>query len=199
MSAVPQASGGHADAYRQAYASAGMRARALQRRPRILRLAAYAACAFCLGIAAAVTVPSLVGYQSFTVLSGSMEPTISTGDVVVVAKIVPLEAQAGDVVTFPSPEDPSRVLTHRVRSVEAVGGTVRFVTRGDANTGVERWTVPADGVIGRVSYRIPKLGYVANRVGSRFGRFAFLVLPALLLAGMELRRIWRPRNEAGKS
>jgi hypothetical protein len=69
---------------------------------------------------------------------------------------------------------------------------VRFVTRGDANTGVERWAVAKNGTIGRVEYRVPKLGYVANRVGSRLGRFTFIVVPALLLALSELWRIWRP-------
>ena len=48
------------------------------------------------------------GSRRFAVLSGSMEPTIATGDVVVVDKIAPLEARVGDVVTFRSPENPAQ-------------------------------------------------------------------------------------------
>ena len=158
---------------------------------RLGRLAALAALGFAAAIALAVTVPTLLGLQSFTVLSGSMEPAIGTGDVVVVRKIDPLDARVGDVVTFRSPDDPTRMITHRVRRIEASGGLARFVTQGDANTGSEEWTVPTNGVIGRVEYRVPKLGYVTSRVSSTLGRFAFLVVPAVLLAVIELRRIWR--------
>jgi signal peptidase len=179
-----------AAAYAQSWQSKARPVRALRRRWSPLRIVAFTAVGFAMGIAMAATLPALFGYQGFAVLSGSMEPTIGTGDVVVVRKIPPLRAQVGDVVTFRSPDDQAKIITHRVRSVQATGDTVGFVTKGDANTGTERWSVPADGTIGRVSYRIPKLGYVTNRIGSRFGRFAFLILPALLLAALELRRIW---------
>jgi signal peptidase I len=159
---------------------------------RLTRIAAYALAGFALAVAAATTVPTFFGFQSFAVLSGSMEPAIGTGDVVVVRKIAPLDAKIGDVVTFRSPESPSRLVTHRATSIETTGETVTFVTKGDANTGVERWSVAASGTIGKVEYRVPKLGYITNRVGSRFGRVAFLVLPALVLAVSELRRIWSP-------
>jgi signal peptidase len=159
---------------------------------RLLRILGFAVLGFMIGIAGSATLPTLVGFQGFAVLSGSMEPTIGTGDVVVVRKIAPLDAHVGDVVTFRSPENPQKIITHRVRTIQAAGDTVGFVTRGDANTGTERWSVPENGTIGKVEYRIPKLGYITNRVGSRVGRFAFLILPALLLAALELRRIWRP-------
>jgi signal peptidase len=154
-------------------------------------MAAFALAGFALATAAAATVPTLFGFQSFAVLSGSMEPAIGAGDVVVVRTIAPLDAKVGDVVTFRSPEEPGRLLTHRATSIQASGDTVSFVTQGDANTGAERWSIAAGGTIGKVEYRLPKLGYVTNRIGSRFGRIAFLVLPALVLAVSELRRIWR--------
>lgn len=158
---------------------------------RLTRIVVYAFAGFALAIAAATTLPTLFGFQSFAVLSGSMQPAIGTGDVVVVRTIAPLDAKIGDVVTFRSPENPGKLVTHRATSIQASGETVTFVTKGDANTGIERWSIAAGGTIGKVEYRIPKLGYVTNRVGSRFGRFAFLVLPALVLAVSELRRIWR--------
>jgi signal peptidase I len=186
VSAVP-----HSDTLSAAYARAW---RARTRRwtlRRLARIVVHAFAGFALAIAAAATLPTLFGFQSFAVLSGSMEPAIGTGDVVVVQKIAPLDAKIGDVVTFRSPEDPGKLVTHRATSIEASGETVTFVTKGDANTGVERWSIAAGGTIGKVEYRIPKLGYVTNRIGSRFGRFAFLVLPALVLLVSELRRIWR--------
>jgi signal peptidase len=195
VSAVVPRTTSIADAYSKAYAAAhpSNRRPAVPRRPFApLRAVAYAALGLAIGIALAVTAPLAFGYKSFTVLSGSMEPAIGTGDVIVVKRISPLDARVGDVVSFRDPENASRILSHRVVRIRAAGNLVFVVTKGDANTGVEQWQVPEEGTIGRVEYRIPKLGYVTNRVGSRFGRLAFLVLPALLLAISELLKIWRP-------
>jgi signal peptidase len=145
-----------------------------------------------LGLFAAVTVPALFGYHSLTVRSGSMEPSISAGDVVVVEDVMPLDVKIGDIVSFKDPEDPARIVTHRVRDMEVHAGTVRFTTRGDANTGAERWYVDVEGTIGRVRYRVWKLGYVIGLVGTGWGRLGLVVAPVLLLGGVELRRIWRP-------
>ncbi len=167
-----------------------------RKRPgRIRRFASVivaAACGFAATIALATTVSPLAGFQTLTVLSDSMRPTLRAGDVVVDRKIHPLEARIGDVVTFKSPESGGRLITHRVVRMKTSGRTVEFETRGDANTGSETWSLPASGTIGRVEYRVPKLGYLTNVAGSRFGRFAFLVVPVLLLGALELKRIWRP-------
>jgi signal peptidase I len=157
---------------------------------------------FAIGFAAIIVIAVtgahvFLGYRGFTVLSGSMTPTFRAGDVIVAEKIAPLDARIGDIVSFRSPDDPKRLLTHRVIAMRAMQGEVAFVTRGDANTGVERWTIPDDGVLGHVKYKIPKIGYFANRAASRIGRILFLVVPALLLGILELRRIWRkPKDDA---
>jgi signal peptidase I len=201
VSSVAPAQSTIADAYARAYVTerpgssvAAPRAPSLAAKRRILQLLAYVVLGFAIGIALAVTAPLAVGFKSFTVLSGSMEPVISTGDVIVVKRISASDARIGDVVSFRLPEDPNRILSHRVTRIRAAGGSVAFVTQGDANTGVERWEVPTNGTIGRVEFHVPKLGYITNRVGSPFGKLAFLVLPAVLLAASELYKIWRPRS-----
>ena len=178
------------DPYRAAYLAAKPHARPHGRASHLKRRALLFTAAFALAIATAVTAPTLVGHQSFVVLSGSMEPAISTGDIVVVEKIPPADARVGDVVSFQSPDVPGKIITHRVVDVRAVGEELRFVTKGDANNATERWSIVRTGTIGRAQYLVPKLGYVTNRVGSTYGRLAFIVVPALLLALVELRRIW---------
>jgi len=145
-------------------------------------------------VALAVALPYAFGYKSFTVMSGSMEPAISTGDMVVEETIAPRDARVSDVVTFKDPEHEGRLVTHRLKRVRFEGGVARMVTKGDANNTVERWNVPADGSIGRVEYAVPKVGYIVHHAGSRNGRLLLLVLPALLLALLELVRIWRPER-----
>lgn len=200
MSTVAPGQTAIADAYARAYVTerarapfVPSRAPSLAGKKRALQILAYVVLGFSIGIALAVTAPLAFGFKSFTVLSGSMEPVISTGDVIVVKRISASDAQIGDVVSFRLPEDPNRILSHRVTRIRAAAGSIAFVTQGDANTGVERWQVPANGTIGRVEFHIPRLGYVTNRVGSPVGRLAFLVLPAMLLAVSELYKIWRPR------
>ena len=143
-----------------------------------------------LGLALAVAAPFVIGHRSFTVLSGSMEPAIATGDIVVDDSIAPVDARVGDVVTFSDPTNSGRMITHRVRSVRADGGQVNFVTKGDANNAVERWSVAGNGRIGRVVYRVPMLGYALART-RRLGAIFLVAIPALLLGAYELVRIWR--------
>jgi signal peptidase len=141
---------------------------------------------------AAVLVPIAFQLRPYTVLSGSMEPAIATGDVVLTATIAPRHAEVGDVVTFQDPSRGRRLITHRVRSIRVTGGVADVVTRGDANQAPERWTVAADGRIGRVVYKVPHLGRLAAVLGPGPGRMLFIVVPALVLGAAELRRVWRP-------
>jgi signal peptidase len=155
---------------------------------------------FCMALLAVVALPNAIGMHSFTVMSGSMEPTIHVGDVVIDKKIRPLDARPGDVVTFSDPSGRKRLITHRVRSLRVQGDTVQVVTKGDANNTVERWTVPAGGRIGRVELRVWKLGYPLVYAHSRYGLIALIALPALLLCLVELRKIWRaPAGEEARA
>jgi signal peptidase len=147
------------------------------------------------GLFLSVSVPYLFGERSLTVLSGSMEPQLHVGDVVVVDQVPPLEVRVGDIVTFRDPEDASRLITHRVREIDVNGSEVGFVTKGDANTTVEHWKINAGGTIGRVRYHVWRLGYLMFWIHSPIGRLGMVVVPALLLGGFELWRIWRPANE----
>ncbi len=147
------------------------------------------------GILLAVTLPYVFGYRSLTVLSGSMEPTLHTGDVVVVSEISPLDAKIGDVVSFRDPADSSRLITHRVRSIQRSSTYVEFVSKGDANTSVEHWKVTQDATIGLVHYRVWRIGYALFYIRGPFGRLLLVVLPALLLGVYEIVRIWRPHPE----
>lgn len=160
-----------------------------------LRTLGFGALGLGVGIVAAIALPFVIGQRPYTVLSGSMEPAIGTGDIVVVARITPPEARVGDVVTFSDPKSSGRLITHRVRSARRRGRQMDFVTKGDANNAVERWRVPADGVISRVRYRVPEVGRLALLTRTRGGLAVFVLVPLLLLAVHELGRIWRPAKE----
>jgi signal peptidase I len=154
----------------------------------------WAALGLGLGLIAIVTLPSVFGLKSLTVVSGSMEPTIETGSVVIDEVISPLDAHPGDIVTFQDPLRP-RQLTHRLQKMRVEGDTAYMVTLGDANDAPERWTVETDGQIGRVVAHLPKLGYARAAIGTRYARIgvlgAVMALGAFLLVDM-----WRPKKRS---
>ncbi len=161
----------------------------------IARIAIAAALTATAAAALAIFGPLAFGDRPYTVLTGSMEPTIAAGDVVVDERISPLEAEVGDVVTFRDPEDQSRPLTHRVKSIRRRGSHLWFVTQGDANNTVEHWRIAADGSLGRVLYTVPWVGHVAVLTKTPLGLALLVIVPVLLLALDELSKIWRPPGE----
>jgi signal peptidase len=142
--------------------------------------------------------PIVLGDHPHTDLSGSMEPVISPGDVVMDEQIAPWEAKVGDIVTFRDPRQESKLLTHRVVKIRDEGSSLRFVTQGDANNTQEHWRVPATGQIGRAMYTVPWVGHVAVFARTKLGWMLMIGIPLLLIAAEEMFRIWRPRTGRGE-
>ncbi|MDR1639191.1 MAG: signal peptidase I, partial [Clostridiales bacterium] len=94
-------------------------------------------------------------FRCFNVLTGSMEPTISPGSIIVSSKPKPGELKVGDIVTFVSEEDSKTLVTHRIAKTGAVPGT--YTTRGDANTVNDREIV-LDQIVGKHVLTIPFIG-----------------------------------------
>jgi len=158
----------------------------------IVRGVGWAALAVAALLALAIALPLAFGARPHTVLTGSMEPAIAAGDVVVEERIAPTAAAVGDVVTFRDPEDQGRLITHRVCGIRRAGSHLWFVTQGDANNTTERWRIAADGDLGRVAYTVPWVGHVAVLTSTSLGLVLLLAVPLALLAIDELVRIWRP-------
>ena len=151
---------------------------------------AWTALGLLVGLVAAVAVSQLGGHRTLNMLTGSMAPAIEPGDVVLDDVVAPRELRVGDIVTFPDSRRRGRLVTHRVRSVAVANGRAYVVTRGDANNASERWSVSADGELGRVAYTVPKVAYLRQWLGARAARAGAVLL--LLLAGAAvLIEVWR--------
>jgi signal peptidase len=157
-----------------------------------LTFAVWVALGLGIGLMAIVTLPSVFGYRSLTVISGSMVPTLGVGSVVIDEVISPAEARPGDIVTFKDPLHP-RQLTHRLQKVRVEGDTYYMTTLGDANDVPEHWTVPRTAHLGRVVAHLPKLGYARAWLGSRYARLGAMGV-VLLLGALMLVDVWRPRR-----
>lgn len=141
--------------------------------------------------AVAYAVLTVVGYKPVAVYSGSMQPTIPIGGLVLDRPIAAKQVRVGDVITFSDPYVKGRLVTHRVLDILQTPGGLAYRTKGDANPSRDPWTIRLAGQVGRVSFTVPVAGYVLYYAHTREVRGLLICLAALsLLVGM-LRWIWR--------
>lgn len=124
--------------------------------------------------------PRVFGLEMFVVTSGSMQPDIDPGDVVMV-DVRSRRHAVGDVITFRPREESTLYITHRVVEV-LVGGEIdaEYVTKGDANSGRDLEPVAASQVVGSVSAVLPFVGRVV--LGLRDPRFVLMAGISVALA-----------------
>jgi signal peptidase len=127
------------------------------------------------------------------VRSGSMVPTLGIGDVVVSRWVQVDQVRPGEIITFAANFDRPELVTHRVQTVRVDGDTTFVVTKGDANIGVERWSLPNTTLVGHVGWHIPKIGRLLVLLGQTITRWFLLgvtiaVVVAAVAVGATRRR-----------
>jgi len=147
--------------------------------------------------------PRVFGYQTSTMLTGSMSPLINPGDVVVTVP-TPVEGiRVGDIITYHIPVEDLRVETHRVTGILAnTDGTTAVQTKGDANKGVDPWTATLQGsTVDKHVLTVPYVGQAIRTLRQPLILNSLIYgAPAVLVAGL-LASIWRKEPEpaaAGK-
>ena len=125
----------------------------------------------------------LVGLQVFNVISGSMEPEYSIGDLLYVKSVDPDSVKVGDPITFVLNED-LVVATHRVVAIDSENR--QFTTKGDANKTEDAAPVHFNNLVGVPVFAIPLLGYVSAYIQSPPGMYVAMGLGVVLLAAVFL-------------
>ncbi len=148
-----------------------------------------------IGVLALTVGPRFLPYQTYTVLSGSMEPTLPVGSVIVAVPARGEELNTGDVITVANPQHAGVLVTHRIIGIENSPQGRTFTTKGDANSVPDSWVVPGTGSGWRYAFSIPYLGYALSALQSDLGRLFLLVIPTMLLGGLLLIEIWRPARK----
>ncbi|HEX9227036.1 MAG TPA: signal peptidase I [Arthrobacter sp.] len=140
--------------------------------------------------------PRLMGYQTATMLTGSMAPLINPGDVVVTAPMAAADLRVGDIITYSIPVEDHRVVTHRVIEILTDPGATAVRTKGDANSGADPWTATLQGdTVYRQVAVIPHLGDAIRALREPLVRTVLMYgAPALLVVGL-LSAIWRPKPD----
>lgn len=140
-----------------------------------------------LGIAfliAALLLSRPFGFHPLVVVSGSMAPALSVGDIAVTRSVDPGDLQVGDLVTY---HPGSSFVTHRVVRIEETPQGRLFELKGDANATSDSQLVSAKQVTAKVVYSIPKMGFVVAFANSQAGLGLLIVAPAVVLALMWYR------------
>ena len=126
--------------------------------------------------------------QVYVVRSGSMEPSIPTGAVVVVRRAT--EYNENEVITF-SNRGEDIPTTHRIIKKEIISGRASYTTKGDANNAPDVEAVYSSRILGKVLFDIPYVGYAVAAARQPLGFFIIIVLPALFIIYDEGMNIWK--------
>ncbi|MGZ4482203.1 MAG: signal peptidase I [Gaiellales bacterium] len=157
-----------------------------------VRVAACRAVVVCLAVLAFFGLGPHTGlYRTMTVLSGSMVPRFSPGDVVVVTPEPMSALRVGQIITYSTPVAGHPIVTHRVVAILSGGPHPVVRTRGDANNAPDPWTARLEnGPVWKVSAVIPKAGWAIEWLRQPWLRLLLVLVVPALLAGIWLRDIW---------
>ena len=126
------------------------------------------------------------------VFTGSMEPAIPVGSIVVIKPVNPESLKERDIICFKLSQPTS--ITHRIINITDEG----FVTKGDANEDQDQWIVRKENIVGKAIFTIPYVGYLAYFVRTPLGFTLLIIIPATLLIIGEIRNIIKYRKNKEK-
>ena len=134
-------------------------------------------------------VPSIGGHFPMIVLTDSMLPLISSGDLIFCVTVEPEDVEVGDVISFFDPMGSgTAVVTHRVLEIMEKDGQLSFRTKGDNNNAEDQVAVPEKNLVGLYKSRIPGAGNIAMFMQTTAGLIVCVVLPIILLVGWDVLR-----------
>lgn len=115
-----------------------------------------------IAICVPLIVPKTMGYQLYTVVSGSMEPAVPTGSLVYIKYVEPGDIETGDIIAFYGSDARGSIITHRVVSNSNAMG--EFITKGDANAENDMNPVTYEQYVGKMVRSIPKVGGIVQTI-----------------------------------
>lgn len=109
--------------------------------------------------------PDVFGYKTFTVVSGSMEPTINIDDVIIVKTVDKKDIQINDIITF---NIDGEIITHRVMDYKVIQDEVIYTTKGDSNEVTDIQLVNYRNIEGKYLFKIPKVGKLLSLMKNKY-------------------------------
>jgi signal peptidase len=131
--------------------------------------------------------PITGNYKLMIVQSGSMEPAIKMGSIVMVKPVD--DYRIGDVISFGEVTRIKAPTTHRIYDIKVAEGQPVYITKGDANNAPDQREIPKSEVIGKVLISLPYLGYAVDFAKKPIGFALIILVPAAIIIGDEIKKI----------
>jgi signal peptidase len=139
----------------------------------------------------------LYGWRFLTVNSGSMEPTIKVGSLILIKR--ESDYKKGDIVTFSSLNQGGSLITHKIiEEIEKKEGKY-FKTKGDFNETEDMDLIPKEMIIGKYQFGLPFLGYPLAFAKTQAGFSLMVVVPATLIIYNEFLNIRKELKKLRKN
>ena len=140
------------------------------------------------------------GYRILHVVTGSMEPTISVDDYIVVQDVNPEDLEKDDIIAFytEDQEIKGKMVIHRIVDILEDGS---FVMKGDANPVADPLTVRGDQVVGKYKGRLRFLNWISSFVSVKKLLLLAVIIPMFLMSIYEvstLAHLFKKGGKAGK-
>jgi len=133
------------------------------------------------------TFPIAGNYKVMVVQSGSMQPAIKMGSIVVVKPVD--DYKIGDVITFGPYSKTKAPTTHRIYDIKVVDGQPVYITKGDVNNAPDAREIQKKDILGKVIFDIPYLGYAVNFAKKPLGFGLIIIVPAAVIVIDEVKKI----------
>lgn len=100
--------------------------------------------------------PAFFGIKMYVIVSGSMEPELYVGDIVIVKDLKDEDKiNKDDVISF---RQGQTIITHRVSEVVNINGVEKYRTKGDNNNTEDIMIIGRESIEGKVVNSIKSLG-----------------------------------------
>jgi len=109
-----------------------------------------------------------LGIKPYVIVSGSMEPTLSVGDVVFIEKSDFNEVNSSDIIAYYNGE---QIIVHRVVDIKVSDDNMVLKLKGDANENIDPIDVTEEMFLGKVVFKVPKIGLIPIYLVSLFKTF----------------------------
>ena len=137
----------------------------------------------------APTLPFKSSVEIKIVKSGSMEPAVKTGSIVIIKSTGVYNI--GDIITFGEDTPTNYPTTHRIVATKDINGETFYQVKGDANEEADPTLINKRDVIGKVIFTIPNAGYILDFARQPIGFILLIAFPAALVILNELVDIVR--------
>lgn len=133
----------------------------------------------------------------FIVQSGSMEPAIKMGGIVMVKPTD--EYEIGDVISFGEMTRTKAPITHRIYDIKVIEGESYYITKGDVNNAPDQREISKREVVGKVLFSIPYLGYAVDFAKKPLGFALIVIVPAGIIIFDETKKIYEEIKKRKKN